>query len=109
MTTTYMLWCTTYRLWLASKLAQPMLDSKTGCCLGNADARQQNSFLRSNCCCATAKPDAVWETPMLDSRASSEWKNPPLLRRMISSCLLAIFYKLFAKRVFFHPARQSYR
>ena len=32
---------TTYRLWLASKLAQPMLDSKTGCCLGNADARQQ--------------------------------------------------------------------
>jgi len=46
---------------------------------------------------------------MLDSRASSEWKNPPLLRRMISSCPLAVFYKLFAKPVFFHPARQSYR
>ena len=71
MTTTYMLWCTTYRLWLASKLAQPMLDSKTGCCLGNADARQQNRFLRSNRRCWTAKSDAVQETPMLDSKIVS--------------------------------------
>ncbi len=39
---------TTYTLWLALKLAETMLDSKTGCCLGNADARRQNRFLCSN-------------------------------------------------------------
>src|SRR5207237_830073 len=67
MTTTYTLWFTTYRLWLASKLAAsqtPLLSSKIVCCAAGVAAGQQVRLLSSKRRCCLAKPFAAQPTPL---------------------------------------------
>src|SRR5207249_1685179 len=75
-----------------------MLDSKTVSCIANADARRQTPMLSRKWRCRTAKPFPAQQPRMLDSKT-----------RCCLGKNLPDSMKLFAKHVFFHPARQSYR
>src|SRR5207249_3695673 len=73
-----------------------MPDSKIVSCTATADARQQNQMLSRKRRCRTAKSFPAQQPRMLDSKT-----------RCCLGKNLPDSMKLFAKHVFFHPARQS--
>ena len=82
-----------------------MLDSKRRCCLGNADAGQQNRFLHSNRGCWTASRDAVQEVPMLDSKIVSciATADARQQNQMLSRKTFAGFYEIVRETCIFSP------